>query len=111
MITLEQVQAQAEKVVETFGWEHRNPSEFGNGDGDGDSCLYTTALGHHCFAGQILVGLGVEVPAYGDEENRTNVDSVERFQLVLENDAMAWLSNAQGHADAGNPWVACMDAA
>ena len=96
-ITLEQVQAEAAKVVETFGPKHKNPD-------DGDGCSYTNVDGEHCVAGQIAVNLGAPIPGLMDDSNFSNVYEVEMWRPLFTSDALTYLYTVQDLADSGYTW-------
>lgn len=96
--TLEEVQEEAAKVVAAFEPGTRNPGV------DEMGCMYTTADGEHCIAAQICVNLGVEIPAYGMDDNEQPVDMVDGFTASFTFDALGWLTAVQRKADNGVTW-------
>lgn len=97
MHTLEEVQAVLKAAVERKP-NNRNPYSHAEG-----SCLNTGKQGNHCIAAQVLVDLGYEVPAYGDEENgygfRNLLDFYEIGRDKFDAKTEAYLSRAQGIFD------------
>lgn len=99
LITLDQVKAEAQNVLKTFGPSHLNPGIL-----EGDGCRYTDEDGQHCVAGQILVNLGLEVPGLMDDDNESTVVNVDAFTERLTVDALGFLGDIQSIADQGVEW-------
>lgn len=99
-ITLDQVRAEATKIVTEFGSGYRNP-------GLDDTCMYTDYNGDHCIAGQIATNLGAPCP---DIDSTYNMDEVKVVAMWLDgtvftDDAIDYLAEVQKWADSGETWA------
>lgn len=95
-ITLEDVRAVAAQVAK--GSRRRN-LEVNN-----DGCVYTAPNGKHCVAGEILVTLGFEVPAFGEEFNQQRIGSMGERYPELDTAALNYLDALQEFGDDRMYW-------
>jgi hypothetical protein len=106
LITLTQVRAAAQRVLERFPADHINPRAYDFSDG----CLYTYDDGSHCVAGEVLLVLGLPLPELGTDANSKSLGH-SFFRSVhdrLTHGAVAWLAAVQHHADRFESWRECV---
>lgn len=99
-LTLDVIQAEAHRVVEQFGPDHKNPEVE-----DANGCWYTNVDGEHCIAGQIVKNLGHDIPGWTDRDNGNEVPRVGLFRGLFTDEAEEWLWSVQSHADHGETWA------
>lgn len=64
------------------------------------NCAYTDSQGNHCIAGEILVRLGFDVPAYGSNDNtETIANIIYDYELDFDEAAANILAIGQSVAD------------
>lgn len=96
MHSLEDVQAAVKAAVD------RKPNAENPFDVSQGNCLNTGRRGAHCIAAQVLVDFGYKVPAYGENLNDIDIESICIKLGIAGNftkEAMEFLEEAQWHFD------------
>lgn len=105
-LTLDEVKAEAHRVVKAVGPTHCNPGVDEDSVG---GCFYTNSIGEHCIAGQVIKNLGRAIPGWQETDNGREVPRVAIFRGILTDKAEEYLTQVQYEADNAASWAVSVE--